>query len=175
RHGAEDRRRRAVYLPRRVDKRFRRRPCHARGRYGEALRHRHRARSHRHSRAASRRLGRCARPPDRVPLSRHSRASHLRRRVGGAEGHHRPPNAHGGAAMSAHVDTFVRDNLPPLSQQAEFKFTLPELQFPAQYNASSMLDAAIANGYGKNNAVLLTSETLNYEALLEEASRIAHV
>jgi len=77
--------------------------------------------------------------------------------------------------MSAHVDTFVRDNLPPLSQQAEFKFTLPELQFPAQYNASSMLDAAIANGYGKNNAVLLTSETLNYEALLEEASRIAHV
>lgn len=77
--------------------------------------------------------------------------------------------------MSAHIDTFVRDNLPPRDQWAEMKFTLPELQFPAQYNASTMLDAAIANGHGARNAVLLSSEALTYGALLQEAARIAHV
>ena len=50
--------------------------------------------------------------------------------------------------MTAHVDTFVRDNLPPREQCPEMKFTLPELHFPAQYNASSMLDAVIARGQG---------------------------
>lgn len=77
--------------------------------------------------------------------------------------------------MSAHVDTFVRDNLPPRSQWPEIKFTLPELQLPTQYNASGMLDATIANGHGPRNAVLLSSGALTYEELLQEASRIAHV
>ncbi len=78
--------------------------------------------------------------------------------------------------MSAHVDTFVRDNLPPREQWPELKFTLPELQFPAQYNASSMLDAAIAAGHGARPAVLFGgAAAVSYEALLEEAARIAHV
>jgi len=77
--------------------------------------------------------------------------------------------------MSAHVDTFVRDNLPPRDQWAEMTFTLPELRFPAQYNASSMLDAAIASGHGARPAVLFSSETFTYDALRQEASRIAHV
>jgi 2-aminobenzoate-CoA ligase len=76
--------------------------------------------------------------------------------------------------MSAHVDTFVRDNLPPRTQWPEFKFALPELQFPAHYNASSILDAAIANGHGARNAVLFSSTTLTYTALLKEACGIAH-
>ena len=77
--------------------------------------------------------------------------------------------------MSAHVDTFVRDNLPPRDQWPEMTFTLPELQFPAQYNASSMLDTAIARGQGGNNAVLFSSTTQSYDTLLAEACRIAHV
>ncbi|HYD89852.1 MAG TPA: AMP-binding protein [Vitreimonas sp.] len=77
--------------------------------------------------------------------------------------------------MSAHLDTFVRDNLPPRDQWPELKFTLPELQFPERYNASSMLDAAIAAGHGARNAALFASATLSYEMLLQEASRIAHV
>jgi 2-aminobenzoate-CoA ligase len=77
--------------------------------------------------------------------------------------------------MSAHVDTFVRDNLPPRDQWPELKFTLPELQFPARYNASSILDRAIDNGHGASSAVLLSSVTLTYDMLLQEASRIAHV
>jgi 2-aminobenzoate-CoA ligase len=76
--------------------------------------------------------------------------------------------------MSAHLDTFVRDNLPPRDQWPELIFTLPELQFPARYNASSMLDAAIAKGYGANSAILLPSATLTYAMLLRDVQRIAH-
>lgn len=77
--------------------------------------------------------------------------------------------------MSAHVDTFVRDNLPPRAQWPEMKFTLPGLQFPATYNASSILDRAIENRLGSRSAVLFSSATIAYDALLEEACRIAHV
>ncbi len=76
--------------------------------------------------------------------------------------------------MSAHVDTFVRDNLPPRDQWPEFVFALPGLQFPAHYNASSILDRAIANGHGARNAVLFGSDAITYDALLQEACRIAH-
>ncbi len=77
--------------------------------------------------------------------------------------------------MTGHVDTFVRDNLPPREHWPEMRFTLPELQFPAQYNASSILDQAIAKGHGSRNAVLGPSTTLTYDALLRDACRIAHV
>jgi len=77
--------------------------------------------------------------------------------------------------MSAHVDTFVRDNLPPRDQLPEFRFTLPELQFPALYNASTILDRAIGDGLGASNAVLCGAVTLSYDDLLRDACRIAHV
>jgi 2-aminobenzoate-CoA ligase len=77
--------------------------------------------------------------------------------------------------MSAHVDTFVRDNLPPAELWPELTLALPELDFPATYNASSILDAALAKGFAERPAVLCGSTTLSYEALLCEASRIAHV
>ena len=77
--------------------------------------------------------------------------------------------------MSAHIDTFVRDNLPPRDQWPEFTFTLPALRFPEIFNASSILDRAIENNLGGNNAVLFSSAALTYVALLQEACRIAHV
>ena len=77
--------------------------------------------------------------------------------------------------MTGHVDTFVRDNLPPRDQWPELRFTLPELQFPERYNASSILDAALANGHGGRNAVLLSSGALTYDALLRNACRMVHV
>lgn len=76
--------------------------------------------------------------------------------------------------MTAHIDTFVRDNLPPRDLWPELKFTLPELQFPATYNASSILDRAIANGHGARNAVLFSPDSITYDRLLDEANRIAH-
>ncbi|HRK63300.1 MAG TPA: AMP-binding protein, partial [Terricaulis sp.] len=77
--------------------------------------------------------------------------------------------------MTGHVDTFVRDNLPPRDQWPELRFALPELQFPEIYNASSILDRAIAGGHGGKSAVLFSSDTISYDKLLEEACRIAHV
>ncbi|HJS80675.1 MAG TPA: AMP-binding protein, partial [Vitreimonas sp.] len=77
--------------------------------------------------------------------------------------------------MSAHVDTFVRDNLPPREQWPELKFTLPELQFPETYNASSILDRTVANGCGSNVAIYSTEGATSYGALLAQVSRMAHV
>ena len=77
--------------------------------------------------------------------------------------------------MSAHVDTFVRDNLPPKELWPDLRFTLPELQFPPAYNASSILDRAIDNKHGSRSAVLFSSATITYDMLLQEACRIAHV
>ena len=50
---------------------------------------------------------------------------------------------------TAHVDTFVRDRLPPTSLQPAFRFDLPELQYPEHLNAAVALldgweDEAIA-------------------------------
>ena len=42
---------------------------------------------------------------------------------------------------TAHVDTFVRDHLPPVSQWPEFLFELPELKYPPRLNcAVELLD-----------------------------------
>jgi 2-aminobenzoate-CoA ligase len=77
--------------------------------------------------------------------------------------------------MSAHVDTFVRDNLPPRDQWPELKFALPELQFPERYNASSMLDRVLDGGGGKNVAVYSELGATSYIALLATVNRIANV
>lgn len=77
--------------------------------------------------------------------------------------------------MSAHADTFVRDNLPPREQWPELKFNLPELQFPQRYNASSFLDAAIANGFAERPAILSQEGVTTYEALLSYVNRFAKI
>src|SRR5687768_1780267 len=38
--------------------------------------------------------------------------------------------------MTAHIDTFIADRLPPPAQQPEFLFDLPELQYPETLNAA---------------------------------------
>ncbi len=38
--------------------------------------------------------------------------------------------------MTGHIDTFVRDNLPPADQQPQFVFSLPELAYPDRLNAA---------------------------------------
>jgi 2-aminobenzoate-CoA ligase len=37
---------------------------------------------------------------------------------------------------TSHIDTFVRDRLPPLEAQPEFRFELPELRYPERMNAA---------------------------------------
>ncbi|MEA2666563.1 MAG: 2-aminobenzoate-CoA ligase [Candidatus Eremiobacteraeota bacterium] len=78
--------------------------------------------------------------------------------------------------MSAHVDTFARDHLPPRDQWPEFLFTLPELQYPETLNsAAELLDATVARGLGERPAIVTPQRRLTYAELLEETNRIAHV
>lgn len=77
---------------------------------------------------------------------------------------------------TSHVDTFVRDNLPPPEQLPEFLFDTEELQFPARLNcAVELLDKKIAQGYGANNALLTPNEVWTYRDLYEKSNRIARV
>jgi 2-aminobenzoate-CoA ligase len=77
---------------------------------------------------------------------------------------------------SAHIDTFARDNLPPVELQPEFLFTLPSLQFPVQLNcASELLDAHIASGRGERVCLRAAGVTWTYAELQRKANQIAHV
>ena len=77
---------------------------------------------------------------------------------------------------TAHLDSFARDNLPPLEQQPDFLFNLPELQFPAQLNcATELLDRHVAEGRGERLCIRGPKHSWTYRDLWEHANRIAHV
>ncbi len=77
--------------------------------------------------------------------------------------------------MTAHVDTFARDHLPPAAQMPELLFELPELQFPPRLNATrALLDRRIA-GDGDRPCVLGTGVRWTYAELQAQVDRIAHV
>lgn len=77
---------------------------------------------------------------------------------------------------TAHLDSFARDNLPPLEQQPDFLFNLPELQFPAQLNcATELLDRHVAEGRGDRLCIRGPKHSWTYRDLWERANRIAHV
>ncbi len=77
---------------------------------------------------------------------------------------------------SAHIDTFARDHLPPVDQQPEFLFELPELQFPAQLNcATELLDTPIAQGRGDRVCIRAPGLAWTWRDLQDRADRIAQV
>jgi 2-aminobenzoate-CoA ligase len=77
---------------------------------------------------------------------------------------------------SAHVDTFARDNLPPRAQWPDFRFDLPELQYPERMNcAVELLDRWVAAGHGERPCLIAPGETLTYAQLAERVNRIANV
>src|SRR5262245_32966675 len=77
---------------------------------------------------------------------------------------------------SGHVDTFARDNLPPRDQWPEFKFDLPELQYPDRLNCvTEWIDRWIAAGDGSRACMISPSETLTYAQFHERVNRIANV
>src|SRR3954468_10137616 len=78
--------------------------------------------------------------------------------------------------MTAHVDTFARDRLPPRELQPEYVFELPELQFPPQLNcAAELLDKAIARGWGDQPCIVAPGARWTYAELQARADAIAHV
>jgi 2-aminobenzoate-CoA ligase len=79
--------------------------------------------------------------------------------------------------VSAHLDTFARDHLPPRSEWPDLVFTLSELQYPDQINcATELLDGAVARGWGERTAIVAPGGVRwTYAELLARANRIAHV
>jgi 2-aminobenzoate-CoA ligase len=78
--------------------------------------------------------------------------------------------------MTAHVDTFARDNLPPRELWPEFLFDGPDLQFPAQLNcATELLDRRVAAGQGERLCIQGDGIRWTYADLQAEANRIARV
>ncbi len=77
--------------------------------------------------------------------------------------------------MSAHVDRFVLDRLPPKEAQPVFLFERPELQYPARLNAGALLDRVVEAGRGGHPALLWADQIWSYDQLTATANRIAHV
>jgi 2-aminobenzoate-CoA ligase len=73
---------------------------------------------------------------------------------------------------SAHVDTFVRDRLPPPELQPEFLFDLPELAYPERLNAAVAL---IGGAPTDAPAVINDSGTWTYGAMRDLSDRIARL
>src|ERR1700748_1397922 len=79
-------------------------------------------------------------------------------------------------AKPGHVDTFARDNLPPREQWPEFRFTLPDLQYPERLNCvTEWGDRWVAEGQGDRPCLISPNESLTYAQLNERINRIAKV
>ena len=73
---------------------------------------------------------------------------------------------------SAHVDSFVRDRLPPLEAQPEFLFDLPELAYPERLNAAVEL---IGRAPAAAPAVINDAGTWTYGEMRTLSDRIARL
>ena len=79
-------------------------------------------------------------------------------------------------SLSAHVDTFTRDNLPPRASWPEFLFTLPALHYPASINcAEQLLDRHVRAGAGARRCLVTETETWTYADLLAKSNQVARV
>ncbi len=77
--------------------------------------------------------------------------------------------------MSAHRDTFARDNLPPRELWPDLPASVPEVRYPDRLNcAEALLDGALAQGWGSRTALVFPGGRWTYADLLERADRIAH-
>lgn len=75
--------------------------------------------------------------------------------------------------VSAHVDTFARDHLPPPDQWPELRFDLPELRYPDRLNCA----AELLTGPGEDRPVFHTpsGDTWTYGTLRARVDRLAHL
>ena len=79
-------------------------------------------------------------------------------------------------SLSAQVDRFVHDRLPPAEQLPIFRYDLPELQLPDQLNmVEELLDKATAKGFGDKPMLRSSEQTLTYAEAAIEVNRIAQV
>ena len=80
-------------------------------------------------------------------------------------------------AATAHVDTFVRDQLPPYELLPNVDWSgVPELTYPGQLNAAGpLLDDWIGRQHGDRPALRHSAGDWSYRRLFETANRIANV
>ena len=77
---------------------------------------------------------------------------------------------------TAHVDTFARDNLPPIEEWPELLWDLPELDYPPVVNvATELLDRHVAEGRGERPALRAGATRWSYRELQDSADRVARV
>jgi 2-aminobenzoate-CoA ligase len=74
---------------------------------------------------------------------------------------------------SAHVDTFARDNLPPMDQWPEFR--LQGFDYPEFLNAGyELTDRMVERGFGDNTALIGNGRIRTYKELTDWSNRLAH-
>jgi 2-aminobenzoate-CoA ligase len=75
---------------------------------------------------------------------------------------------------SAHVDTFTRDRLPPEDQWPQFRFDLPELDYPDRLNCAQRLLDDTIDRFGPDRRCLVTASTeWSYGELCDNVNRVA--
>ena len=80
------------------------------------------------------------------------------------------------STLSAHVDTFAHDNLPPRDQWPDLIYTIPEVQFPDHLNcAVALVDSWVSKGHGDHPAIYGVDGMLTYKQLQEKVDQVAHV
>ena len=74
---------------------------------------------------------------------------------------------------SAHIDTFARDNLPPVAAQPDF--LLDGFDYPDRLNIGvELTDAMVAKGFGDHTALIGNGRRRTYKELSDWTSRLAH-
>jgi len=85
-----------------------------------------------------------------------------------------------GMGISAHLDTFARDNLPPKEQWPELLFELPEFQYSDRLNcATELLDKAAQGPWADRPVIYAPADggrqVITYRQLLALANQLAQV
>lgn len=84
-----------------------------------------------------------------------------------------PPEPETLQPATAHLDTFARDNLPPVADWPLFTDTDA---YPEQLNcAVELLDTMVMDAHGDRPALHFEGRSITYRALLARANRVAHV
>lgn len=78
--------------------------------------------------------------------------------------------------LTAHIDTFARDNLPAPDAQPDFVFTLAEVQYPERINCvTRFLDRWVEEGRGDQPCLLSPQVSYSYRELQQLVNRIANL
>ena len=75
--------------------------------------------------------------------------------------------------LSAHTDTFARDNLPPADQRPVF--LLAGFDYPERLNAAvELTDRMVDKGFGDHIALIGNGRRRTYKELADWTNRLAH-